>query len=204
MKKVVFVLCLFCSFTVFSQSDNTINEKRLKCGFNLGLNHTNILDKGMLPNNASLSNDLGIRLGLLADFKVSNFLSISPKAEMSFNKGRINFTNIDGSQTRYEIMPISIDFMAHFIFKKQNEKMSPFIFFGPNVKVPISKKTDNSTVYSTNSDFAIDFGVGLDNSFTYFNFSPELRYSFGLLNVNQHPAIQTLNFHSISLVFNFF
>ena len=79
----------------------------------------------MLPSNATLSNNLGFRLGILADYKIYKSLSISPKAELSFNNGKINFINIDGSNTEYEIMPISLDFMAHFIFKKNNSKLSP-------------------------------------------------------------------------------
>ena len=204
MKKVIFVAGLFISsLTVFSQSESAVNEKRMKYGFNLGISYSNLLDNEMLSSNASLSNGLGFRLGILADYKISKFLSISPKAEISFNNSKVNFTNNDGSQTGYEIMPISLDFMAHFIFKKNNEKLSPYFFFGPNVKIPISKKNDNSTTYSTNSDFAIDFGIGINKPFAHFNFSPELRYSFGLLNINQHPSIQSLNFHNISLVFNF-
>jgi outer membrane protein W len=204
MKKVIFVAgLLMSSLTVFSQSESGVNEKRMKYGFNLGINYSNLLDNEMLPSNASLSNNLGFRLGILADYKISKFLSVSPKAEVSFNNSEVNFTNIDGSQTEYEIMPISLDFMTHFIFKRNNEKLSPYFFFGPNVKIPISEKNDNSTTYSTKSDFAIDFGIGVDKPFTHFHFSPELRYSFGLLNINQNPSIQSLYFHNISLVFNF-
>ena len=204
MKKVVFVVgLLISSFAVFSQSDSNTIEKRLKYGFNLGMNQSNVLDNRKLPSNASLSNNLGFRLGILADYKISKFLSVSPKAEVSFNNSEVNFTNFDGSQTEYEIMPISLDFMTHFIFKRNNEKLSPYFFFGPNVKIPISEKNNNSTPYSTKSDFAIDFGIGVDKPFTHFHFSPELRYSFGLLNINQNPSIQSLYFHNISLVFNF-
>tara|TARA_B110000967_G_C18646003_1_gene440910 strand:+ start:156 stop:527 length:372 start_codon:yes stop_codon:yes gene_type:complete len=119
MKKVIFVTGLFISsLTVFSQSESSVNEKRMKYGFSLGINHSNLLDNEMLSSNASLSNNLGFRLGILSDYKISKFLSISPKAEMSFNNSEVNFNNIDGSQTEYEIMPISLDLMAHFIFKK--------------------------------------------------------------------------------------
>ncbi|MBN2728571.1 MAG: PorT family protein [Bacteroidales bacterium] len=204
MKKIVFVIILIVSsLTLFSQSEGTANEKRMKYGFNLGINYSNVLENETLPSNASLSNNFGFRLGILADYKISNFLSISPKAEMSFNNSKVIFNNIDGTQTEYEVMPIDLDFMAHFVFKKNNENVSPYFFFGPNVKIPASKKPDNTSSFSTNFDFAIDFGIGLNKQFTYFNFSPELRYSYGLLNVNQHPSIQSLYFHNISLVFNF-
>ena len=203
MKKVILVITLFsCSLAAFSQSAGTVNERRIKYGFNLGVNYSNLLGKEMLPSNASLSNNWGFRLGILADYRIYNFLSVSPKAEVSFNNSRLSFSNTDGS-TAYSVMPVSFELVTHFIFKKKNEKLSPYFFFGPNLKIPISKKLENSTTFPTNADFAIDFGVGIDKSFTKFNFSPELRYSFGLLNVNKHPSIQSLSFHNISLVFNF-
>ena len=204
MKKVIFVTVLIISsLTVFSQSQSDVEEKRIKYGFNFGVNYSNLLYDDMLPSNASVSNNLGFRLGILADYKLSKIISVSPKAELSLNSGAVNFTNIDGSRSKYEVMPISLEFMTHFIFKKNNEKLSPYFFFGPNVKIPIYENNDNTTVFATNNDFAIDLGIGLDKLFTHLHFSPELRYSFGLLNVNKHPSVQSLNFHNISLVFNF-
>ncbi len=204
MKKVVFVSVLFVTaLTAFSQSGGTPSEKRMRYGFNLGVNYSNLLADDALPGNATLSNNLGFRLGLLADYQISKSVSISPKAELSFNNSKVNFTYEDGSQPVYKVLPVSLDFMTHFIFKKNNEQLSPYFFIGPNVKVPVSKRTDDSTTFSTNADFAIDFGIGLDKAFTNFHILPELRYSFGLLNINQHPSLQTLNFHNIALVFNF-
>ncbi|MBU2020375.1 MAG: PorT family protein [Bacteroidetes bacterium] len=204
MKKFVFVLgLLFSPFVVYTQSVTNNIEKPLKFGFNLGINQSNVLDNGNLPNNASLSNNLGFRLGILADYKVAKIFLISPKAELSYNNCQIDFTNSDGSKSQYEVMPKSLDLMSHFVFKKNNEKSSPYFLFGPNVKIPISKRPKDQSSYSTSADFAIDFGIGIERAFANFNFSPELRYSFGLRNVNQNPMIQSLKFHNISLVLNF-
>lgn len=204
MKKVVFVAgFLISTLNTFSQSEIASSEKRMKIGFNAGINQSNFINKEKLPPNASLSNHLGFRLGILADYKITNFLSVSPKAELSFNSSKLKFANTDGSHTKYEIMPISLDFMAHFIFKKNYKNLSPYFYFGPDVKNPISKKNNTSRTFTTYSDFAIDFGIGIEKGFTHFNFCPELRCSFGLLNVNQDPLIQKLYFHNISLIFNF-
>jgi len=204
MKKVIFVsVLLLHSLVIFSQSENVDNKKRMKYGFNIGLNHSNLIDNNTLSTNASISNNMGFRLGILADYRISKILFLSPKAELSFNNSKVEFSSSVGSQTEYQVMPVSLDLMAHLVFKKDNEKLSPYFLVGPNVKIPVSKKNYNSSTFSTNSDFAIDFGFGVDNALSYFNFSPELRSSFGLFNINQHPSIQSLNFHNISLVFNF-
>lgn len=204
MRKVIFVMgLLISSLSAFSQSDSEAGDKRLKYGFNLGVNYSNLLENEMLPSNAAVSNNLGFRVGILADYRISKLFSVSPKAELSFNESKVNFTHNDDSQSVYEVLPMSLDFMAHFTFKDNNEKLSPYFFFGPNVRIPVSNRSEDPATFSTRADFAIDFGIGVDKSLKHFNFSPELRYSFGLLNVNQNPMIQSLYLHNISLVFNF-
>ncbi|KAB1065981.1 outer membrane beta-barrel protein [Salibacter halophilus] len=204
MEKVVLAIALlFCSSTIFSQSSDSIDEKRLKYGFNLGLNYSNLLDDDKLPENASVTNNFGFRLGVLADYSVSELFHISPKAELSFNNSKVELDRADGSQLDYEVMPVSLEFMTHFLFKDNKEKLSPYFYVGPNVKLPLLLKEPGKTEFPTRYDFAIDFGVGVDKPLKHFNFAPELRYSFGLHNVNGHPELQTLYFHNISLVFSF-
>ena len=89
------------------------------------------------------------------------------------------------------------------VYRVGNSKMSPYFFTGPCFKIPLYKKTNLSSDFKTNPDFAIDFGIGLENKFKNFIFAPELRYSFGLLNINKNPNLQTLNFNNISLIFKF-
>jgi Outer membrane protein beta-barrel domain len=204
MKKIVFVLALISfSITAFTQSEDTTDTKRMKFGYNIAPNISKILAKEMIPENASIENGLGYRIGFFADYKVSKLFSIPPELDWSFNGGGVVFTDSKGSQTENLVMPISLDFMVHLILKKNNEKLSPYFLLGPNVKFPISKKPVTSTQFYTSSDLAINVGLGIDKAFPYFNFSPELRYSFGLFNVNQHPLIHSLNLHNISLVLNF-
>ncbi len=147
--------------------------------------------------------DPGIRMGIFAEYEALDFLFIAPRAELSFNNGKVDLPNLDGSNSVYEVMPISLDLMAHFIFKKEGSRLSPYFLVGPNFKMPLSQKTDDTTEFPTAPDFAIDFGIGVDKAFRDFWFAPELRYSYGLLNVNENPAIQSLGFHSVSLVLNF-
>lgn len=201
MKKIGFILGLVaCSLAVNAQSDNAVNKKRLKFGFNVGVNHSILYAPEELPSFASITNDLGLRLGVLADYQLFKFLSIAPKAELSFNNNALNLTFDDNAQYRYEVLPIGLEFMTHFIFKKKNENLSPYFYFGPNFKIPIS---DESANYPEPSVFAIDLGIGLEKAFTHFNFSPELRYSYGVTDVIITPTVKRLNFHSVSLIFNF-
>lgn len=96
-----------------------------------------------------------------------------------------------------------MNLITHFAYKIGKGKVVPYFFAGPNLKIPISKRPYSASEYYTNSDFAIDVGIGLENIAKYFSFAPELKYSMGLLNINQNPALQNLNFHYISLLLNF-
>lgn len=204
MKKVVLVVSVvLLSIHSFSQETPENANKPIKAGFAFGLNYSNLLTGSSLPGGVEANNQLGVRLGILAEFKLSKVLFLSPKAELSMNNGRITQYFPDGTVAKYDVMPIGLEFMAPIIIKMPREKYKPYFFVGPKVKIPLIAKSTATTIYSGNTDIAIDFGIGLDNLFTQFNFSPELRYSYGLLNVNKNPAFQTIYSHSISLVFKF-
>jgi len=57
--------------------------------------------------------------------------------------------------------------------------------------------------YLNKTDFAIDFGIGFESSVKRFVFAPEIRFSYGLLNINENPVFQTLRYNNLSLILNF-
>jgi hypothetical protein len=204
MKKVVLVVSVvFLAIHSFSQEPTTNSNKPIKAGFDFGLNYSNISTDNSLPSGAEVNNELGFRLGILAEFKLSKILFLSPKAELSMNNGSITQYFSDGSVAKYDVLPIGLEFMAPIVVKMPREKYKPYFFVGPKVKIPLTAQSTATTTFLGKADLAIDFGIGLDNVFSQFNFSPELRYSYGLLNVNRNPAFQSIYSHSVSLVFKF-
>ena len=200
---VLLTSMLLCSIIVFSQTENIKNEAKYKFGFNLGANYSNLQSKETLPSNVKISNGIGFSLGVFMDYSISENFIFSPKSELSFYNSSVEFVNSDNSNYTYEIFPISLNLMTHFAYKIGTGKANPYFFTGPNFKIPLSKRPDSSSEFYTNSDFAIDFGIRLENKIKYFIFAPELEYSLGLLNLNQNPTLQALNFHNVSLVLNF-
>ncbi|WP_165851307.1 outer membrane beta-barrel protein [Brumimicrobium aurantiacum] len=202
MRKIVFLVSLlFISYSSYSQRDLVEQEKRLKFGFNLGVNQSNVFTKHDLNEEVSLENNIGFRLGVLADYKINKFMSISPKAELSFNNSYVNFENTDNS--RYEVLPLSLEFMPHFVFTKEGQHLNPYLLIGPNFRLPLNNNSSDPSVYSSSYDIAIDVGIGLEKPLNYFNLGAELRYSYGLMNVNQNPMIQSIYFHNVALVLSF-
>lgn len=194
-KKVLIILMLLSSVAVFSQTESI--EKTPKYGIYLGLNHSD-LEIRNAPNDFIISTDLGFQLGILANFEILNWLSFSPKMELSVNSAKIDRIN----QT-YQVMPANIGIIGHLNLKIPNKKLEPYLFFGPHFRHSLMRKTLTSAEFPTDSGLSFDIGIGTARQFKHFAFAPEVRYSHGLSNVNGNPSLQGVKYHNLSLIFNF-
>jgi hypothetical protein len=192
-------LSLILSAAVNCQTPNPPQPK-LKYGFNIAPNISNISTDASLSNTTTVFNTLNFRLGFRADYAFNKSVSISPEIDWSFNEGGFRFS--DTSQQDYILMPMSFDIMTHVIFKKQLKKIAPYFMVGPNVRLPVLRKSLKYP-YTTKSDVALNLGLGLEKKFMYFTFSPELRYSIGMMNVSSHPLVPSAKYGNASLVLNF-
>ena len=74
-----------------------------------------------------------------------------------------------------------------------------------------SKKEDNEEISGANLDCSVDVGFGMDIYYPLFKFSPELRFSMGMLNLlGESPNVtvynqnvKALNSYTITLFFLF-
>jgi hypothetical protein len=194
---------IFCTFVGFSQNESANLDSKFRFGFNVGANYSFLQSLESLPQNTEIYNGVGAKLGVFMDYSISKKFLFSPKAELAFNKSGVDRRNTDNSITTYKVFPISLDIMTHFVYKIGESKTVPYLLLGPNLRLPIGNRPLTSSEFSNRSDLAIDFGIGLENRFKDFVFSPEIRYSLGLLNVNENPTFQTLKYQNISLVLNF-
>lgn len=204
MKNVVLLTAMLLSaFLATAQEEANNEERKIRFGFNFGAHYSNLYSHNSLPENAEISNGIGFGLGVLMDYSISEKFMISPKSELSFYNSSVDFAHNEGDIGRYEVFPAAVNVMVHFAYKTGKGKVLPYFFAGPNYRIPVSLKNKETTSFNTNPDFAVDFGFGLENRLQHFIFAPELKYSFGFLNVNQSPLLQNLSFHTISLVLNF-
>jgi hypothetical protein len=200
---ILFTVLIFCSLSLKAQSESNLEESKFRFGFNLGANYSMIKPVNTPTANYEISNGIGFNLGVVMDYSVTDNFIISPKTELAFHNGSMEFRNNNGSKYTYEVLPISLNIMTHFKYKITGKKHIPYIFVGPNLKIPLSRNPTINTAYKTSYDIALDFGIGIENKVKNFIFAPELRYSYGLLNINGNPSLKGLKFHSISLVLNF-
>ncbi len=205
MKKVsLLVISVIISSIAFSQTCNFSGEdKKVHFGFNLGINYSNIQAKSGLPENATITNGEGLSFGSLVDISISQNMLVSTKVEIASSKGHINFQKRGAENSTYDIFPVSLGLMTHLAYRLGNSKNAPYIFSGPSFRKYAQKAPSSTSTFINNSNIAIDFGIGLENKNKFFKLAPEIRYSYGLLNINENPALKDLHFNSISLVLNF-
>jgi Outer membrane protein beta-barrel domain len=174
MRKIGLSLTMIAiSIIGFSQSED-VDAKRLKFGFNLGLNYSNLQSKEILPTNSEIYNGFGIEFGIFLDYKIASNLFLSPKAEVLFNKSGIYTTNTNGEVISYKVFPSSAEIMMHLKYRIGKKKTKPYLLLGPKYRYSLVQ-SNSSTSFGNNSDFAIDIGIGLENNLSYFVFSPEIK-----------------------------
>lgn len=93
--------------------------------------------------------------------------------------------------------------MLHVRLSSPGEKLRPYLLLGPNLRLNMAEAPSSEFGYDSNLDFAIDAGFGIEREYKFFIFAPEIRYTYGLLDVNQSPELSFVYHHTIAAVFGF-
>ncbi len=92
---------------------------------------------------------------------------------------------------------------------KRRYNNSAYAYFGIKYSKAVSVKKSISKLDLRSNDLSIEYGIGFDQFFKYFKFSPEIRFSHGLFNQfkGTEPALgiepPVLTNNSVGLVINF-
>lgn len=193
-----FLIAIFLFTTQYAQTNDSTSRKKASFGFNLGLNQSALFNS-YDSSDIQIQNAPGFRLGVTASFPISKRWSVDPKMELSFNYGKITESN-----TTYRVDPNNLDFMTHFKYnmKGYDGKAKPFLYFGPNVRVPLNGEF-NGVTYETQTSLAIDFAFGVDIDLKHFLLSPELRFSGGVTDIRENPSGKMLRGSNAALVLCF-
>ena len=185
----------------WERQDSAMN--RIRYGFSIGGNYSNLQSRHALPDHISIANKGGFRLGLLAEIPLSEKWMFSPKAETACNGSSVRIMDADKYTVTHKVIPVSLEVMSHFVFMMNNRKRTPYLLAGLGLKIPVINRVETSTDFKTKPCFSFDVGIGINNRSKHVIAAPEMRYSFGLQNINTNPQLQSLYFHSVSPVLSF-
>ena len=202
--KQIVLLCLLLALSnqAFSQRDRSINlpnydEKWLHYGFYLGLESfqyrlqysdlfiTPEMDSVISINPATTVGPVNI--GFVVNFRLAQFLNLRLVPKFGINERKVEYTYASGNKETQIIEAVTMDFPLLLKYKsvrRGNYRMYLVGGINPSVRVggkkDLNKEEDKLNIKDSN--IAIEFGFGLDIYYPFFKFSPEIRFSRGLVN----------------------
>lgn len=203
MKTIVLLTLFFTTFTSFSQDATETKFKNFRFGFNMGMQQSFLINRQDLPPNTEVDNALGYRLGILGKYQSPKNFFTQLRAELAVNHSSLMYPDTAGNKVRYDVCPTTIQTSLHLGYAFEKMGLKPFVYGGANFKYPFIQSIDQSSVFPSGQDLAVEFGVGIKRTFEYFDLIPEIRYSHGLQNVNRTPMFPSIyvNELSFSLIF---
>ena len=197
---VIFILISISTFSIAQEP----TKKKFQAGFSLSPNYSFLQAKGSKPKELNLLPGIGMGLGLNAEYHFQEKISLSTRIGLSFNNVYLDYQNSQGellTSTRVYNQTLDFSLLGHYYLGAKNNK--PFLLFGPSVITPLNKSNNEPIVVFNRTTVAIDLGIGFDMPLKSFHFAPEIRYSYGLNNINSSPQLNQLYYHRLTLALNF-
>lgn len=150
----------------------------------------------------------GFGLGFIANYKLADQFDIRFIPSVSFYEDLLRY-QFKNKQVDQVLESTFLDFSILVKYKSIRRKNTRvYVVAGCKPSIQISNKkpsTNNDRLFTKNSNFTVEYGVGMDLYFKLFKFSPELRFSHGIPNMLTESSniysigIQKLTTHMVTL-----
>lgn len=155
----------------------------------------------------------GFNLGFMADFRLADqfALRIIP-VKIGLYQHEVDYVMADGTVDTQLIETTRLEpggFLKYRSIRRGNTRMYLIAGMSGSLRTGKAKETDTGGLVIRKLDIRAEIGLGLEKYFKFFKFSPELRYSRGLINVLQDGVafyslgIDRVVTHNFTLYFHF-
>jgi hypothetical protein len=182
------------------------DKKFLKYGFFLGIhqNSFGIRYSDAFETAPSLQNLLainslqkaGFNLGFMVNFRMADQFSIRiVPVKIALYQHEVDYLFNDGTVDTQLIETTRIEpgaFVKYRSIRRGNTRMYVVAGLSGSLRTGKPKETDTGGLVIRKLDVRAEVGVGLEKYFKFFKFSPELRYSRGLINVLQVDDVNSI------------
>jgi len=219
LKYLVIVILLFGALNSSAQRNKRAKNliqydyKKLHFGFTLGINDLNF---NMQKNSNTITNDTlrtlhsksqkGFNLGIVSNLRLSKFTDLRFVPTLVFGERHLYYGFIDDQENTDEhikrIESTLIDFPIYIKYKSARyNNFRTYVIGGLKYSMDIASqdKIDDEgqeIVKLKKNDLMGEVGFGLDFYLEYFKFSPQIKLSYGLLNLlskDESVYTQSLN-----------
>ncbi|HEY3402900.1 MAG TPA: porin family protein [Ohtaekwangia sp.] len=194
------------------------DEKKLSYGFMIGL-HTSTYqikysDK-FLDLNAlhSVTPDWsgGFSLGFIVNYKLADFFDLRLTPKVGFYENRLQYRYVDGTPMKQVLIETTmVEFPLLLKYKSERRgNIRMYMIGGVNPAIEASGRKNieegDETLELIDSNISLEAGFGFDLYYPLFKFSPELRFSRGIVNILDNTTntlgepLQRVNTNTITL-----
>ena len=190
--------------------------KKLHFGFTLGMNELNFNIK---QNSSTLTNDTlltllsnsqkGFNLGIVSNLRIGKYTDLRFIPTLVFGERHLNYGFIDSNGVSDEkikqIESTLIDFPVYIKYKSERyNNFRTYVLGGIKYSLDIASqdKIDDEgqeIVKLKRNDFMGEIGFGIDFYLEYFKFSPQIKLSYGILNLlSKDETVYTKSINHLS------
>jgi len=227
--KVILVLALvLCSLASVAQEKRWVqrnnpnyDNRKLTYGFLIGL-HSSIYQINYSDQFITQSFDTlhsvnsswtsGFSLGFIVNYRLNEYLDLRLTPEVAFyeQKVRYQFTNEGFEDARVESTMVEFPVLLKYKSERRGN-IRMYMIGGIKPAIEASGKKDNTKeeLEVIGSNLSLEAGFGFDLYYPLFKFSPEIRFSRGIIDIlgNQTNAygqpIQRVNTNTVTVYFLF-
>jgi len=156
----------------------------------------------------------GFKLGFIINFKLAQFLDARITPTVSFAEYLLEYNFVGGDQLTELVESTGVEFPLLLKYKSQRRNnIRMYIVGGITPIIEAAGRSnleeDLGRLQIEKFNATLELGFGLDMYYPLFKFSPEVRFSYGLVNVlspvpnDKSAGIDDLRTKSLSFYFNF-
>jgi hypothetical protein len=202
--KIILFGLLFVGSTLHAQSyrwarrnNPNYDGRKITYGFLIGLHTTayqiKYSDSIVSPGFDSLHSVIpywrpGFSLGFIVNYRLSEFLDLRLTPEVAFYEHKLRYNYVDGTFVEELVETTMVEFpllLKYKSMRRGNVRMYMIGGFKPGIEASGKKEVENTSTQLEikNINLNLEAGIGFDLYFPLFKFSPEVRFSRGLVNV---------------------
>tara|TARA_B000000437_G_scaffold169010_1_gene125212 strand:+ start:523 stop:1239 length:717 start_codon:yes stop_codon:yes gene_type:complete len=203
---IVVILIILSANNAFSQKykkpQNLVRYdfQKIHFGFTLGINELNF---NLLKNTNTITNDTlktiytkslkGFNLGIVSNLRLGKYLDLRFVPALIFGERHLSYgfndsLNISNDEIK-KIESTLLDFPVYLKYKSERyNNFRAYVLTGIKYSLDLASKDEiddegQEIVKLKKNDLMGEIGFGLDFYLEYFKFSPQIKISYGLLNL---------------------
>lgn len=153
----------------------------------------------------------GFSLGFIVNYKLADFFDLRITPKVGFYENRVQYRYITDTPMKEELIETTmVEFPVLLKYKSERRgNIRMYMIGGVNPAIEASGRKNleagGSTLEILDSNLSLEAGFGFDLYYPLFKFSPELRFSRGIVNIlnnTTNPAgepLQRVNTNTITL-----